>query len=197
MTHRPQPVSTGESDDERVNDLLRAAEEGWYGDSAFFGAMAHEPTIFKRIVSVFDAFPSSDDLDPELLELVRLKVADAHKCAYCATVRTEAVRDDVAPKERAIFGNEINSELLTDEEYLAVQLAEQLSEDPHRLTDADFEDLRKVFTEQALIELVLFTSLEIGLDRFCIALNLDTTADSHYPSGLDYPLEESTPQEPE
>lgn len=77
--------------------------------------------VFNRIV-VFEAFPTSDGLDPELIELVRLKVADTRQCAYCATVRTEEVRDDVAPKERAIFGDEIDPEALTDGEYLAVRL---------------------------------------------------------------------------
>lgn len=194
MEPRPRPLEPGESDDEEVNELLREAEEGWYGDSAFFGAMAHEPTVFKRIVSVFETFPNADGLDPELLELVRLKVADSHQCAYCATVRTEAVKDDVAPREAAVFGDEIDPEPLSEKEFLAVRLAEQLSSDPHRLTDESFEELRGEFTERELVELLLFTSLEVGLDRFCIALDLDTTDRSRYPSDLEYPLEDPLPR---
>lgn len=62
---------------------------------------------------------------------------------------------------------------------------ERLLGDPHRLTDTDFADLRGAFTERELVELLLFTGLEVGLDRFCIALNLDTTDENHYPSDLD------------
>lgn len=195
MTGRPEPLDPGESDDERVNELLREAEEGWYGDAAFFGAMAHEPAVFKRIVATFEEFPVNDGIDLETLELLRLKVADTHECAYCATVRTEAVREDVAPKERAIFGDEIDPEPLTEKEHLAVRLAAALSEDPHRITESFFEELRGAFTEREVIELLLFASLEVGLDRFCIALNLDTTERSRYPSDLEYPLEEPRPQE--
>lgn len=189
MPSRIEHVRPGNAADESVNELLREAEEGWYGDAAFFGAMAHQPTLFKRIVSVFRAFPQSEQLSPETLELVRLKIAELHQCAYCATVRTESVRDDVSPKEAAVFG-EIDGDALTRAEELAVRLAEAMSTDPQRITDEFFDELRAVFDDATLIELLLFVSLEIGLDRFCIALTLDTTDESPYPSGLEYPLED-------
>ncbi|MFB6102170.1 MAG: hypothetical protein ABEJ73_06350 [Haloplanus sp.] len=53
-----------------MNELLDDVA-GWYGDAAFFGAMAHQPTVFERLVSLFRAFPRSEGLSPELLELVR------------------------------------------------------------------------------------------------------------------------------
>lgn len=189
MPSRIGHVRPGDATDQAVNELLHEAEEGWYGDAAFFGAMAHQPTLLKRIVSLFRAFPQSEHLSPVLLELVRLKIAECHQCAYCATVRTEAVRDDVSPKEEAVFG-EIDAGPLTRREELAVRLAEAMSTDPQRITDEFFDELRTVFDDATLTELLLFASLEIGLDRFCIALTLDTTAESSYPSGLEYPLED-------
>lgn len=192
MPSRIERIHPGDAADETVNDLLRKAEEGWYGDAAFFGAMAHQPALFERIVSVLKTFPQSEQLSPNTLELVRLKIAEVHQCAYCATVRTEAVRTDVAPKEEAVFG-EINGNSLTTREELAVRLGEQLSSDPQKLTDEFFDELRAVYDDTALVELLLFVSLEIGLDRFCIALTLDTTDGSRYPSGLEYPLEDPEP----
>lgn len=190
MPSRIEHVRPGDAADQAVEELLREAEEGWYGDAAFFGAMAHQPTLFERIVSVFRAFPQSEQLPPETLELVRLRIADLHRCAYCATVRTEAVREDVSPKEEAVFG-ELDSGPLTRREELAVRLAEGMSTDPQRITDEFFDELRAVFDDATLVELLLFVSLEIGLDRFCIALTLDTTEESRYPSGLEYPFERS------
>ena len=190
MTSRIDAVEPGEADERRVNDLLREAEEGWYGDSAFFGAMARRPELFERIVDVFRAFPRSEAVDPELLELMRLKVAECHQCAYCATVRTEEVREEVEPKEAAVFG-EVDAAALSEREVLAVRLAEYLSEDPHRMTDEFFAALVDAFGEETVVELLLFTALEVGLDRFCIALNLDTTERSRYPTGLEYPIDES------
>lgn len=193
MPSRINRVRPGEAADESVNDLLREAEEGWYGDAAFFGVMAHQPALFEGIVSVLEMFPQSEQLSAETLELVRLKIAETHECAYCATVRTEAVKSDVTPKEEAVFG-EIDGDSLTRREELAVRLGEQMSSDPQRITDAFFDELRAVYDDATLIELLLFVSLEVGLDRFCIALTLDTTEESPYPTGLEYPLEDPRPQ---
>jgi len=193
MSGRPDIVQPGESDDSEVNELLEDAESGWYGDSAFFGAMALVPEIFKRIVDTFESFGQGEPIDSELLELMRLKVAECHQCAYCATVRTLEVRDEVADKEEAIFGT-VDRAGLTRREYLAVRLAEYLSEDPHKITEEFFEDLREVYTESEIAELLLFGSLEVGLDRFCIALELQTTDDSAYPDDIEYPLENPKPK---
>jgi len=189
---RIDAVRPGEAADEEANQLLHEAREGWYCDSAFFGAMAHQPELLKRLVDVFDAFPQSDGIDAELLELMRLRVAENHECAYCSTVRTQEVRDEVAPKERAVFG-EIDPTLLTTREELAVRLVDYLSEDPHRITDEFFDRLSEVYSEDEVIELLLFGCLEVGLDRFTIALELDTDEESSYPSGLEYPFERSSP----
>ena len=190
MPSRIRPLEPGESDDPEVNDRLRETAEGWYGDSAFFGAMAHRPELLKRFMETFEAF-AAGSFEPELLELARLRIAVAHQCAYCATVRTRDVEDAVAPKEEAVFGEEIDTGPLSRREALAVRFADQMSADPQRITDAFFDELCEVFGEEEVVELALFLSLEVGLDRFTIALRLDTSEDSPYPTGLEYPYEES------
>lgn len=182
-------------DDPAVAALLSEAETERYGDSAYYGAMAHRPALLRAVVSLFDRFPDSPGIEPHVLELMRLKVAEVSQCAYCATVRTQEVREQVAPKEAAVLGEEVDADALDPREYHAVRLARAVAEDPHRISDADFEEFRSVFADDELVELLLFACLEVGLDRFCIALTLDTTDRSHYPSGLSYPLEEATPRE--
>jgi alkylhydroperoxidase family enzyme len=189
MTSRIDPIEPGDADDPEVDDLLREAETGWYGDAAFFGAIAHDAELLKRIVPVFEAFPRSDRIEPATLELMRLKIATHNQCAYCSTVRTRAVEDEVVRKEAAVFGDTIDTEALTREEALAVRVAAGMADDPHAFTDAFFAELREVYTEAEISELLLFAAVEVGLDRFCIALTLDTTAESPYPTGLDYPAE--------
>lgn len=193
MSERPNVIRPAEAEDPTIKNRLNEAKEGWYGDAAFFGAMAHCPEIFENIVTTFESFEQGEHIDTDLLELMRVKVAEIHQCAYCATVRTLDVRDSVKPKEDAIFGD-IDEAALTRREYLAVSLAEHLSEDPHRITEEFFRDLGKEFTEAEIIELLLFGSLEVGLDRFCIALELQPTNDSPYPNEVDYPLENPRPK---
>lgn len=193
MPARPDPLQPADVTDEKAQAWLEEAEENWYGDSAFFGAMAYCPAIFDNIMNTFESFGQGEHIDGDLLELMRLKIAEVHQCAYCATVRTLEVRESVKSKEDAIF-EDIDAEALTRREYLTVLLAEQLSENPHRLTDEFFKQLKEVFSEKEIIELLLFGSLEVGLDRFCIALELQPTDESAYPDKVEYPLENPHPK---
>jgi alkylhydroperoxidase family enzyme len=183
---RLDPLDIDDVTDEEVRRRLAAGED-WYGDSAFFGAMAHAPDLFVRIYDALAAFPGSDRVTGDLLELMRLRIATVHQCAYCATVRTLEVRDAVADREACVTGDEIDPGPLTHHEELAVRLAERMATDPHRITDEFVDALRAGFGDEATTELLLFTALEVGLDRFCIALELDTTANSRYPDRLNYP----------
>jgi hypothetical protein len=51
-----------------------------------------------------------------------------------------------------------------------------------------------VFTEREIVELLLFASLEVGLDRFCIALELQPTDNSAYRDSVEYPMENPRPK---
>ncbi|WP_222914518.1 carboxymuconolactone decarboxylase family protein [Natrinema sp. SYSU A 869] len=189
MTSRIEPIEPGESDDEEVNEILAESEDGWYKDSAYFGAVAHQPRLLKRLVRTFRLFPRSDSIDAETLELMRLRVAAVHGCAYCGTVRTWEVKDAVESREDAVFSEEIETSELTRREELAVRVADHMSRDPQEMPDEFFAELREEYSDEAIVELLMFAGLEVGLDRFCIALRLDTTEESPYPTGLEYPLE--------
>lgn len=187
MTSRLDPLDPDDTTDDEVRRRLTAAEEGWYGDTAFFGAMAHSPELFTRVYDALAAFPQSEHLAPELLELMRLRIATVHQCAYCATVRTLDVREEIADREASVTGDAIDPDRLSDREELAVRLADHVATDPHRITDEFMLALREAFGEETMAELLLFAALEVGLDRFCIALELDTATSSHYPDHLEYP----------
>ncbi|MFC7154877.1 carboxymuconolactone decarboxylase family protein [Halomarina halobia] len=195
MPSRIDTVAPEEAEDEAVGALLRDARDGWYGDAAFFGAMAHRPELFERIAAVFEAFPRSERIDAETLELMRLRVAAVNRCAYCATVRTRDVADDVASKEDAVLCGTADLDDLDDHEALAVRLADAFSSDPHGITDELIDDLRDEFGREGLVELLMFAALEVGFDRFCIALRLDTTEESEYPTGLRYPFDDDATTE--
>ncbi|MFC4542970.1 carboxymuconolactone decarboxylase family protein [Halosolutus amylolyticus] len=192
MSSRIEPIEPGDADDETVNEILRESERGWYKDSAYFGAVAHRPRLLKRLVRTFRLFPRSDSIDAETLELMRLRVAAVHGCAYCGTVRTWDVKDAIEPKEDAVFADQIDTSELTRREELAVRVADYMSRNPQEMPDEFVAELREEYSDEAIVELLLFAGLEVGLDRFCIALRLDTTETSPYPTGLEYPLERET-----
>ena len=194
MTSRIKPLKPGESGDAEVNKLLQDAVDGWWNDSAMFGVIGRQPDLLKTIVPVFAAFFVAGRIEPHIFELMRLKTGEINQCAYCATVRAAGIRDAVAPKEPAIFGD-IDAGKLTRREELAVRLAEQMAGDPNFIPDTFFDQLREEFTDDEIVELVFGCSVFNFANKFNITMRLDSTEESRYPKGLRYPLEAAQPAE--
>lgn len=187
MPSRIEPIEPGESDDEEVNEILREAEEGWWGDSAMFGLIAHNPQMVKTIVPVFESFFQDGSVEPHIHELMRLKAGEINRCAYCASVRSQAVRDEVAPKEDAVF-DEVEGDELNRREELAVRLSEQMSGDPNYIDDDFFDELREEYTDEEIVELVFACAVMNFGNKFNITMTLDSAEGSQYPTDLEYPL---------
>lgn len=185
-----QPIKPGESADSEVNELLQQAVDGWWNDSAMFGVIGRQPALLKSIVPVFASFFTAGRIPPHMFELMRLKTGEINRCAYCATVRAAGIRDEVLPKESAVFG-EIEAGELTRREYLGVKLAEYMAGDPNYIPNAFYEELHAEFSAEEIVELVFACSVFNFGNKFNITMRLDTSEDSKYPTGMTYPLEEA------
>ena len=106
--------------------------------------VAHQPRLLKRLFATFRLFPQSEKIDPETLELMRLRVAAVHGCAYCSTVRTWDVKEVVELKEDEFFET-MGLSALTRSEELAVQVADYMSKDPQKVPDS-FAEVDTGFT---------------------------------------------------
>lgn len=183
-----EPLKPGQSPDPAVNELLQQSVDGWWNDSAMFGVIGRQPDLLKTIVPVFAAFFVAGRIPPHLFELMRLKTGEINQCAYCATVRAAGIRDQVRPKEAAIFGD-IDADQLSRRELLGVRLAEYMAGDPNFIPDGFYDELRGEFTEDEIVELVFACSVFNFGNKFNITMRLDSTEESKYPTGLTYPLE--------
>jgi uncharacterized peroxidase-related enzyme len=185
-----EPLRPGDSPDPQVNELLEQATTGWWNDSAMFGVIGRQPDLLKKIVPVFEAFFFAGRIPADLLELMRLKTGEINRCAYCATVRAAGVRDQVRPKEAAVFG-EVDPAPLSTREYLAIRLAEQMAGDPNYISDQFYDELKAAFSEEEIVELVFACSVFNFGNKFNITMRLDAAPDSKYPKGMTYPLAEA------
>jgi alkylhydroperoxidase family enzyme len=190
MTTVLKPLKPGESADPDVNKLLEDARDGWWNDTAMFGVIARQPDLLKRIVPVFEAFFMAGRIPPHMFELMRLKTGEINRCTYCATVRAAGVRDDVAPKEGAVFGD-IDEKALTRREYLGVKLAEYMAGDPNYIPDGFYDELKAEFSPAEIAELVFGCSVFNFGNKFNITMRLDAAETSDYQSGMTYPLTEA------
>ncbi len=187
MSSVVQPNKPGESPDPKVNELLKQAKEGWWNDAAMFGVIAREPALLKTIVPVFEAFFMAGRLPPHMMELMRLKTGEINRCTYCATVRAAGLRDQVRPKEDAVFG-EIDAGALSRREYLGIKLAEYMAGDPNYIPDEFYAELKAEFSEEEIVELVFACSVFNFGNKFNITMRLDASEESAYPRGMTYPL---------
>lgn len=187
MSSIVRPLKPGESRDPEVNKLMEQAREGWWNDTAMFGVIARQPELLKKIVPVFEAFFMAGRFPPHLFELMRLKTGEINRCAYCATVRVAGVRDQVAPKEAAVFG-ELDEKALPRREFLAIKLAEYMAGDPNYIPDPFYKELKAEFSEEEIVELIFACSIFNFGNKFNIATRLDTTDESKYAKGMIYPL---------
>ena len=188
MPSRIEPLKPGESGDAEVNRILDDSVEGWFNDSAMFGLIGRQPDLLKTIVPVFEAFFLAGRIEPHIFELMRLKTGEINQCTYCATVRVGALREAVAPKELAVFGD-IDGSQLSRREELAVRLAEAIAGDPNFMPDGLFDELHEEFTDDEIVELVFGCSVFNFGNKFNITMRLDSTEESAYPKDLGYPLE--------
>lgn len=189
MPSRIEPLEPGESDDEEVNELIGEFEEGWWADTAMMGTIGRVPPLLKSIIPVFESFFAGGRIDPHIFEMMRLKTGEINRCAYCASVRSQSVRDEVGPKEEALFG-EIEGDEFSERERLAVELAEQMAGDPNYISDEFFAELREEYTDDEIVELVFAASIFNWGNKFNITMTLDAEEGSQYPTGLEYPLED-------
>ena len=97
----------------------------------------------------------------------------------------------VGPKEEALFEHQPRAgDVLNDREALGVSLAERMALDPHTVTDEFFESLREHFTDDEIVEMVFACSIFNWGNKFNITMNLDSSPESEYPTGMEYRQEE-------
>ena len=97
----------------------------------------------------------------------------------------------VGPKEEALFQHQPQaSDVLTEREALGVSLAERMALDPHTVTDEFFAKLRTAFTDDEIVEMVFACSIFNWGNKFNITMNLDSSPESEYPTGMEYRQEE-------
>ena len=97
----------------------------------------------------------------------------------------------VGPKEDALFEHQPQaSDALTEREAKAVSLAERIALDPHTVTDEFFDSLRETFTDDEIVEMVFACSIFNWGNKFNITMNLDSSPESEYPTGMVYRQDE-------
>ena len=124
--------------------------------------MAHKPELLIGINELYKAIMhrTEDSVSPGLLYMVGHASSLAAGCMYCVAHSGGAANHsgEDAEKIAAIWEFE-TSDLFSDAERAALRFAQAASSVPNMVTDADFAELKKHFTDYQIVELVSIIGL--------------------------------------
>lgn len=113
-------------------------------------------------------------VDPVILELCRLRIAQLHGCEAELRVRYQPALDAGLTEEKiAALADAGDSPLYSDAERACVALAELFAMDPHAITDADATRVVAVLGDAGTVALVEALALFDGFTRFRLMLGVE------------------------
>jgi uncharacterized peroxidase-related enzyme len=134
-------------------------------------ALAHRPELLKNFLSFYASVGRS--LDKKLYELIYLRVSFINGCRYCT-------QHHVASSKRAGLTSEDwtalqagNYSHYSEKERAALIYIERLTRAPHEITETDFDDLKKHFSEPEIVDLHMLTGLANLTNRVTDPLGLE------------------------
>ena len=130
---------------------------------------------FKAMLGI-SAYLAKSSLEKKLLELIEYRVSQINGCAYCLDMHSKDLRHDGETEQRIyMISAWRETDLFTDRERAALLWAESVTllNEGH-VPDEVFEEVRKEFSEEELIDLTLAVASINSWNRLNIAFR--TTA---------------------
>ncbi len=117
--------------------------------------------------------------DPRLMELVKVRVSQINGCAHCLHMhRQDALKQGETEERMLLLDAWHESQLYTDRERAALAWAEALTNIAEsRASDADYEAVHSVFSEDELLALSIGIAMINAWNRLAIGFRLQHPAD--------------------
>ncbi len=135
------------------------------------------------------ALKSTRTLPPRLLELVRLRIAFHNQCRSCMSVRYQSAIDD-GLTEDAVCSLERPADApdLSDAERAALGFADLFATNHLAIDDTVYDDLRRHFSEDELVELGVHCAIAVGIGRLTATWDVSDDLPEAFRSGTQGPL---------
>ncbi|HEX5066393.1 MAG TPA: carboxymuconolactone decarboxylase family protein [Myxococcota bacterium] len=140
----------------------------------FERVFALRKNLLEDFRSFYALFWEAHLVDPVILELCRLRIAQLHGCEAELRVRYQPALDAGLTEEKiAALADAGDSPLYSDAERACVALAELFAMDPHAITDADATRVVAVLGDAGTVALVEALALFDGFTRFRLMLGVE------------------------
>jgi len=134
---------------------------------------AHRPSHAKAIVGLHAALWTDRLLPDRLLELVRLRIAFFNQCRTCMAIRYPgAVADGLTEALVCSLEKPYEAADLSAAEQAAIRYGELLATDHLAIDESVYDELRKHFTEEEIVELGSYCAFCVGFGRLGATWNM-------------------------
>lgn len=160
------------SDPEKLAELepiLEQAEERGTPGNGSLRVFGHRPEIARAFFHDWDTTFSEGIVDHCTKELVRIRLAQLHECAYCLSVGSKIAQELGLTDEKvqALEDYETDSRF-SEAERAALRFADDFFHYEH-----DFDDLMDNYTIPEIVELGWFIALQDAGEKFVSRLGLE------------------------
>jgi len=115
-----------------------------------------EPKAYEGLVAI-EKYLSTTDLSPLLRELIKIRVSQINKCAYCIESHTKDARK-LGETEQRIYALSAweESPLFTDEERAVFALAEEITKiAEYGVSGATFQNVQAHYTDNQIAQIIV------------------------------------------
>lgn len=165
---RIEPIPWDELPDESRKLLEAGMATGMYTTPVPMQIMAYSTAALKAMHESYAATFRKGVLEPRLVELLRLHSAQSGACEPCSASRKDA---SISQEDVACLLDP-DADRYTPRERAALRFFDDLSNDHHRIDDAYFASLAKLFTRAEIVEVGYLCSSFLGGHRFMHCLGI-------------------------
>jgi AhpD family alkylhydroperoxidase len=151
--------------------------------------LGHRPEVAGALGSLKAALTSTGTLPPRLVELVRLRIAFHNQCRSCMSVRYQSAIDDGLTEDLVCsLERPADADDLTDAERSALRYADLFATNHLAIDETAYDDLRRHFTEDELVELGVHCAYMVRMGRLAATWSVTDDVPDAFRETSDSPL---------
>ena len=134
---------------------------------------AHRPIIFKHMMSMLMEMADNPIIDKRYLEIAIVSVSAVNRCDYCVAHHAPNLISEGLSEITIDNILEDDCPGLKTLDLLVRDYAVQITKDHNRVQDKQFEELRKYFSEEQMVELTFRITLCTFFNKFNDVMQLE------------------------
>ncbi len=166
--------------DPRLVEMMRPGDRTPL-ENGLMRYFAHRPELAIGLAAFSGSLKRNRQLDPRLVELVRLRIAFHNQCRSCMAIRySDAVQAGLTEDLVCSLATPYEAPDLTDAERAAIRFGELLATNHLSIDDSVFERLHEHFDDGQIVELALYAAMCVGVGRLGAVLHMVEELPSAY-----------------